>query len=991
MSRTFLVKLGDSYLDFVVTKLTRIEELSCTLRELTHISSGAHIIHIENDDPENVFCLSFQTLPSSSNGVAHILEHTVLCGSRKFPVKDPFFSMTRRSLNTFMNAFTGSDFTCYPAASQVETDFYNLLDVYLDAVFHPELKKESFLQEGCRLEFSDSKDINSPLQYKGIVFNEMKGSLSSPDSRLWHAMLSSLTPDLPYAYNSGGDPKEIPSLSYEELIGFHEAYYHPSRCLFFFYGNLPLKKHLDFLQEKELKNVVKASPLPPIPLQKRLQTPVRKTLSYPIQESENLSDKAIISFGWLTAPLQSQEEVLALTVLDSILMETDASPLKQRILKSGLCTQAEAFMDVEMSEVPYVITCKGCSADDAKKLEEVLFSSLREIAKKPIAHHLIEAAIHQLEFSRLEIGGDHTPFGLTLFFRSALAKQHGCEPENALKIYSLFEQLLKKTEDPSYLPSIIEKYFLNNAHFACITMIPDTELPQKELQQERETLIQIQQALSTQEKNRIITRTDALEALQKSLEKQDLSCLPKVTLQDVPVLARDFPLETRAKHPLEMYHHDCFTNHILYADLSFDLAYLPDEDLPYLQLLLTVLPELGAGKRDYVSNLEYTQLHTGGVGFSSALYVQALDQNAMKPSLVVRGKALTRKADKLFALFTDMISSPHIADSTRIEELVLQIYTNLHNKLTRNAMRYAIQLALSEFSVANHFTESSLGLHYYGAIEKLAKDLSKKNIVNLIDKLVEIHSNLFTCHNPHLILSCDSKSFDTLEKKNFFDLASSLPDKKHTPWHCDYKLKEVPSQARPIASQVAYNVKAYQTISYIHPHAPALTVATHLLDNKVLHTKIREKGGAYGCGASYNAMNGNFYFHSYRDPHIASTLEVFDDALTAIAQGEFNAQDLEEAKLGTVQYLDSPVSPGSRAMLGYSWLRVGKTPQMKQEYRDHVLSLTQKQIQHAIETELLAKKEQAVIVAFGGKELIEKENHLLGTKKKALPTMPLNQ
>jgi Zn-dependent M16 (insulinase) family peptidase len=250
MHKDFLSKVGDTYLDYEVTKYMHIDELQCILRELVHKPSGAQIMHIENDDPENLFCLSFKTLPSSSNGAAHILEHTVLCGSKKFPVKDPFFSMTRRSLNTFMNAMTGADFTCYPAASQVEKDFYNLFDVYLDAVFHPEIKELSFLQEGCRLEFSKPHNPKTSLEFKGIVFNEMKGSLSSPDSRLWHAMLEQLTPDLPYAHNSGGDPKDIPSLTYQQLIDFYENFYHPSRCLFFLYGNLSLKNHLDFLHEK---------------------------------------------------------------------------------------------------------------------------------------------------------------------------------------------------------------------------------------------------------------------------------------------------------------------------------------------------------------------------------------------------------------------------------------------------------------------------------------------------------------------------------------------------------------------------------------------------------------------------------------------------------------------------------------------------------------------------------------------------------------------
>nr|NGX38545.1 hypothetical protein [Chlamydiota bacterium] len=425
MNGKFLAKEGQKYGDFVLVNYQPIEELQIVMRELIHEPTGAQVMHLENDDPENLFCLSFKTLPDSSNGAAHILEHTVLCGSRKFPIKDPFFSMNRRSLNTFMNAMTGSDFTCYPASSQVEKDFYNLLEVYLDAVFHPQLKELSFLQEGHRLEFTTPGDPTSPLEFKGIVYNEMKGALSSTDSRVWHAMLEALVPDLPYSYNSGGDPKDIPDLSHAQLIEFHEKFYHPSRCLFFFYGNFPLQKHLDFIVENALQGAQKLPPLDGIGHQERFKAPVKEQFSYPTSETEDLETKNIHAFGWLTTPLLNQEEVLALSVLDSVLMDTDASPLKKALLDTKLCIQADSFLDTEMTEVPFVMLFRGCRGDVADKIEKALFDNLKIIAKEGIPFHLVEASIHQLEFARTEIGGDHSPFGLTLFMRSALAKQHG--------------------------------------------------------------------------------------------------------------------------------------------------------------------------------------------------------------------------------------------------------------------------------------------------------------------------------------------------------------------------------------------------------------------------------------------------------------------------------------------------------------------------------------------------------------------------------------
>lgn len=986
MDPHFLKAPGEQYGDFVVVKCRQISELNCVLRELIHQPTGAQVMHIGNDDPENLFCLSFKTHPSSSNGVAHILEHTVLCGSRKFPVKDPFFAMSRRSLNTFMNALTGSDFTCYPAASQVEKDFYNLLDVYIDAVFHPELKRMSFLQEGHRFEFTDPKDPKTPLEVRGIVFNEMKGNLASPDTRLWHAMMQALVPDLPYAYNAGGDPESIPELTYSELIAFHEIYYHPSRCLFFFYGDLPLKKHLDFIAEKALKHVPKQPPLPPIPIQKRFLKPLHKKISYPVHEANESEKRTIVAFGFLTAPLLNQEEVLTLCVLDSVLMETDASLLKKALLDSKLCVQADGYMDTEMSEVPYVIVCKGCDLNQVDALEKILRETLKEIVQKGISLHLIEAAIHQLEFARLEITGDHAPFGLTLFMRSALAKQHGCDPENALMVHALFEELLAKVKNPGYLTSLIQKYLLDNPHLVRLELNPDPTLSSLEIKREKERMQEIKQAMSEKEVAEILRQTQELLAFQKETETQSLDCLPKVTLADVKPIARDFPLKHIRHQHLDIYHHDCFTNHIIYADLLFDLPQIADADLPYAHLLVSLLTEVGCGQRNYAENLEYIQAHTGGIAASNSLHMQISETKKGKPCLNLRGKVLHRNRDKLFQLMRETLLKPRFDETKRIEELVLQLRNAHLNRLNKQAMRYAIQLSLSGFSSASHIAEAWYGLHYFKAIEALCKDL---HLTELIDKLFSLKEKLFTFHNPHLVLSCSKEALHELEQEGFYGLGDLPISTSFTPWDLDFPIAPVSSQARVIASQVAFTARSHKSVTYLHPHAPALTVSTLLLDNKVLHRKIREQGGAYGCGATYSSSLGHYCFHAFRDPHIASTLQAFDEAIEEIAGGHFTEQDLEEAKLGTIQQFDTPISPGSRAITSYSWLRDGKTQEMRQEFREKLLSLTPKDLKHVIEIELASKKETGVIVSFAGKELLEKENALLAKKEKMLPILPI--
>lgn len=955
--------IGQSYQGFVITKYLPLDELQSTLIELIHEESGAKVIHIANSDPENLFCLSFQTLPSSSNGVAHILEHTVLCGSKKFPVKDPFFAMTRRSLNTYMNALTGQDFTCYPASSQVEKDFYNLLEVYLDAVFHPELKEVSFLQEGHRLEFVDPKNLKGPLQYQGVVYNEMKGAMSSLDSRLWEALSKRLTPDLPYAYNSGGSPKEIPRLTYEELIAFHREFYHPSRCLFFFYGNLPLTRHLKFISSS-LQQVQKIAPIPPLPLQKRFAEPLIDSCRFPVTADESTEKKTQIVFSWLTAPICHQSEVLALCLLESILTDTDASPLTLAFLKSGLCTQVDSSLDIEMSEIPWIITCKGCEEKDAEPLQKILFETLEHF--EPSTDQ-IEAALHQLEFQRTEIGAEGIPFGLTLFMRAALIKQHGSEPEQALLIHSLFADLRNRTQTPHYLKNLVRKYLIDNTHFVRLTFVPDPDLERQELQEEQRRLAEIRTQLSESDEKKIATQTAKLAAYQEQIESQSLDCLPKVTLDDVPLAPRDYPLIEKRR----VYHHACFTNQIVYVDLIFDIPELDAKDLPLLSLFSRLLPELGCGGRDYADNLEFQQRYVGGFDASIALHVTHENPDVCRPAFSLRGKALYHNEAKLFQLFKDCIYSLDLGDRERIQEWLSQQATELQNNLPKAAMNYAIQTALSGFSIPSFIYNQWHGIPYYQAILHWANHCDD----TFIASLKRIADLVLKVDQAHLVLTCDEAHYERLEKNHFYDLR--LPQKRTTGWKGSYLHPKPPSQARVIAAPVAFTALGMRTVSYRDPRSPFLLISTELMENLVLHKEIREKGGAYGSGASYTPSTGNFHFYSYRDPHLTRSTTIFEMALKQIASKQFDDRELEEAKLGVLQTLDTPVAPGNRAMVAFSWDRAQRSYKLRQEFRKKVMSATKEEVAHAVQTCLL--NQETALVSFLGQELLKREQETLKT------------
>ena len=951
-----MFKPGQVVQGFLITRVFPLKELQSTYLELVHEDSGAEVIQIANDDPENLFSLSFQTLPTSSNGVAHILEHTVLCGSKKFPVKDPFFSMTRRSLNTYMNALTGQDFTCYPASSQVEKDFYNLLEVYLDAVFHPKLNLLSFRQEGHRLAFAEIDNPKSPLLFEGVVYNEMKGALLGSDSRLWSHLFKALIPNLIYANDSGGDPKEIPSLSYEELVEFYRTFYHPSRCLFFFYGNLPLTQHLEFLTHHALKGVKKEPLLPPLPLQPRFHSPRQVEASYPIAANENPAKKTLIALGLLTAPLSKQDELLALSLLDSLLTDTDVSPLKFALLKSGLCTNIHSSLDLEMSEVPWVLVCKGCEEENRQKIVQIVQTTLEELCKRGFDHRAIEASLHQLEFERTEILGGDTPFGLHLFLRCALAKQHGADPTNALLIHSLFSQLRKRLEDRSYIPSLIRRYLLENPHTVLLTLKPDPHLEQEEHKEEEQRLAQIRAGLTEQQLQLIMKQQKELLLYQDQQEHQSIDCLPKLTFNDIPAHAKDYSLDQQG----ETFHHSCFTNQILYADLGFDLPSLPFEDLSSLSFLARITTELGSGGRTYAQTLELQQETVGELVSSLSFHIQHGNPHLCRPSFTFRGKALQRNSHALFDLLRDCSQSILIHDPSRVRELLSQHTTQLQNTLPKAAMSYAVQLALSGFSLPAAIQQEFQGLPYYQSI----MSCTKKEPEELCAQLDKIYQSLFST-GPFLVLSCDHDQKQAIDPllPPFF----SAPSKRDlSPWNISHSLKPVAHQGRVIASPVSFSVLAFPMQNGSAP----LLVATDLLEHLVLHREIRERGGAYGSGASYSPLTGHFYFYSYRDPHIARTYNTFLKAIERTTAGEFTDEELEEAKLATLQSLDGPVAPGQRAITAYNWFRSQRTYERRDAFRRAVIEATREEITTALKA---FKEQEGVFISFAGKELLEKE------------------
>ena len=961
---------------FKVERIVELPEIRVKLWVLEEKRTGARVLHCETDDDENAFCISFPTQPQTSNGVAHILEHTVLCGSKRFPVRDPFFLMQRRSLNTFLNAFTGGDFTCYPAATQNPKDFYNLLDVYLDAVFFPNIHRLSFLQEGHRLEL-----VDGVLKFQGIVFNEMKGALANPMARLEEQINSRLFKGLTYSYNSGGDPAEIPKLTHEELIAFHQEFYHPTRAIFYFYGNLPLKDHLEFIEEKVLKHHQRANPLKKMPALQRFDQPQLHYATYPISKEEDPEGKAVVSSSYVTCSILDQVEALALSALTVILLETDASPLKMALLKSGLCKQVLANIDTELSEIPISIYFRGVKKEHAESLLQTLDTLIQEISNAPFSKESIDSALHQLELSRKEITHDHLPYGLNLFMRAGLLMQHGGKPEDALVVHSLFKEVRDRIgKNPNYFNDLMKKWLVNNTHKVQIILEPDPTLEEKENGEEEKYLQEISKTLKEEEKQKIQEESKLLEELQDSEDFGEDECLPKLALSDIPLKCQDFPLHIEP----HIFFHDCFTNDFLYATLSFDLPPLSLEVLPYLRFFTLLLTQLGTKEKSYVEMLEWTQAKTGGVYATIALNPQIIDPNLCKPTLQIQGKALHEDREEFFKILSAYASDPNFLDLERVKEVLLKHYTGLRSSITSSSLKYASGLANKGFNTSSLLSFRLFGLEWYWQVKEWVENIDA--LPKVITTLQSLIPKFFGGYRE-LILSCTGQQFDDLKKESFFGITQGVNTKQPGWTPLNYPEKSW-SQGRIVSSPVAFISCAMKTATYLEPVSPSIHLASCLLDNEVLHTAIREKGGAYGGGSSYDANSGIFSFYSYRDPNIANTIQIFSQSLKDLQKETITDDQLVEGKLEMIQGFDSPVSPGSRALVSWSWHKEGKTFAMRQAYRERLLAAEQKNVLEALEK--LDEKE-GILVAFAGKDLLEKENSVLEKLNKALPIYTIDE
>jgi presequence protease len=935
-------------LGYQIRMITKLGMIKSVLIDMEHLPTGARHIHIGNDDRENTFSVAFKTVPTDSTGVAHILEHTVLCGSRKFPVRDPFFSMLKRSLNTFMNAFTASDWTMYPFCTQNKRDFYNLLDVYLDAAFYPNIDRLSFRQEGHRLEIEGMPEKDWQLVYKGVVYNEMKGAMSSPDQVMVRSMLNAMYPDTTYSHNSGGNPAVIPTLTHEDLKRFHQRHYHPSNSFFYTYGDLPLWEHIRIIHDKVLKQHERIDPNTEVPPQPRWQAPRRAQYWYPLDSATDASRKSQVCVTWLTCDIQDAFQILVLKLLEQILLGNSASPLRKALMDSALGTALSdgTGFDADNRDALFACGLKDVAESDADKIEGIVLAELRKLVDKGIDSHLVEAAIHQVEFHRREITNSPYPYGIKLLLSFVGNWLHGGSSESVLKFDKDLEKIRQEVAENGFFEKQIKHYLLDNPHRALIVLSPDAALEVKETKRVLSELDEIKNALDEASLVRIREDAEALAVLQEKIE--DISILPTLDLEDIPADIHTIP----ASKCSETTTATCYnqpTSGIFYTTTAMGIGNLDVAQLPLVPFFCYALPRLGTRKHDFTEIVQRIDAYTGGINLASNARTRFDDAGMCIPFVTINGKCLSRNLDRMFELIQEILFEVSFADGVRLKSLLLEYRAGLESMILHSGHRYAISLSSRYFSTASHISEIWSGVHQLKYLKGITESLDPEELEIIAGNMMDIRNRLIVRENFRTALVGEA---EPLEKAiPILDYRSLTPhagdDAENFSCFEPPPLTvpdEMPREGWGTSTSVSFVAKTLKTVRMGHKDAPGLSVISKILRSLFLHREIREKGGAYGGFALYNMENGLFSFASYRDPHILETLDVYGRASAFVTSGAYRDEDIKEAILQVCSDIDKPDPPGPAAKKSFYRKIISMKDEDRRRFKKRLLVLKKKDV-----------------------------------------------
>ena len=918
-------------------------------------------IHLDSKSDEKVFMVAFRTIPEDSTGVAHILEHTALCGSKKYPVRDPFFMMIRRSLNTFMNAFTSSDWTAYPFATQNDKDFKNLLSVYLDSSFFPNLDELDFLQEGHRLEFSENTNSDSELEIKGVVFNEMKGAMSSISSQLWHGLSKHLYNSSTYKHNSGGNPENIIDLTHEYLVDFHRKHYHPSNATFFTFGNVNPSEVQEFISQNVLSDFEPSNNSISVKNEERISKPKTVTEFYnPMPDDEN-NHHVVLS--WLLGESHDPVELLESFLVSNILLDNSASPLRKILENTDLGKSLSPLtgLEADHKELVFAAGLEGVSSNKQIEVEDLILGCLKDIVSSGIPKDLIESSLHQLEIKQREITGSGMPYGLQIMLSCLPACIHNDDPLKVLDLDSSFNVIKNNLKKDNYIESLIEKKIISNPHRVNYCLAPDVDFNSKNEKKIKEKINKKSKNLSIKDKERIIELTKNLKLRQEKSDNPEL--LPKVTKDDIPK-TRAYCKSVSNKDDNKNYFYKVGTNGITYHSIILPCSPLTNDEYKIASLFTNTLTDVGIGNQGYEEVQKIQSALTGGIS-ANFILIPNDDNLSHSLGLKITSKSLEEKEKEMQDLMIETAKNANFSDKNRVKDMLNFISSDIEKSLIQNGHILSMSNAAAQINNISATSDNVLGINFISNTSELSKKIDKKlELEKYIELLESIKNKInpipsFTFTASSLDMNKSKINFEHNNKNNSFDTQSYFDIQEE-------------SVGWITGAQVTYCAEAFPTVDFFHEDAPALSVLGAVLRNGYLHSAIREKGGAYGSGAMQDSNNKVFKFFSYRDPRCTETFEDFKKSrewsLKNITQ-----EQLDEGILGIISSIDKPLSPYGEAMSDFSMNLERKNVEKRLEIRSMVKSCTLGDLKNVSQKYLFNESKKSVIA---GKNYIEEMKSL---------------
>jgi hypothetical protein len=966
-------RVNEIYHGFRLLEEKEVKELNSRALLFSHEKSGARLFILENEDDNKVFSITFRTPPEDSTGVPHILEHSVLCGSRKYPVKEPFVELAKGSLNTFLNAMTFSDKTMYPVASRNDQDFRNLMDVYLDAVFYPNIYKypEILKQEGWHYHLEDEND---DLTYKGVVYNEMKGAFSSPESILFRKIQESLFPDTPYGVESGGDPEVIPQLTQEQFEAFHKRYYHPSNSYIYLYGKIDVLEQLEYLDQAYLKDFDRIDIDSEIPEQKPFDRTRQLIVEYPISQGEKEEDKTFLSINFVVGRATDPELVLAMTILEYMLLETPAAPLKRALIEADLGKDVFGSFDHHILQPALSVVIKNSNEHEAARFEEVLFATLERLVREGIDKKIIESAINRIEFELREADTKSYPKGLIYGINSLSSWLYGESPLLHLQYESTLDSI-KKGMAGNYFERLIQQHLIDNPHRSLLIVRPRRGLAEQKAEEVRKELAEYKAKLSEAEIKELVQKTKELQQRQNTPDApEELECIPLLQLHDLDKEIEKLPLVEKNLSGTPVLAHPIFTNGIAYVNLYFDTRGVEQELLPYIALLAAVLGNVSTEKRGYQELSNEIDMHTGGIQYAVDVFANKDKIDQFSPKLIIKSKALADKIPNLFELIAEIVSKTRYEDKKRLKEILLETKSRLEMTIMQSGHLIAASRAMSYYSPVAKYSENLKGLSFYQFIVGLLSEFDAK-FEEISHNLRKVAQAIFQQTNLLSSVTADEKDYGKFEK-NFSILYQALGNQRLPRREYQFDLSPQ-NEGLLTSSKVQYVAKAYNFKKLGYEYSGSMQVLRTILSLDYLWNRVRVQGGAYGCMAGFDRY-GNLYFTSYRDPNLQETLNVYNRAEDYVRS--FNGSEREMTKyiIGTISRMDTPLTPSMKGERATTYYLSHVTANDLQKERDEVLNTKVEDIRNLADVVANAM-EQNYICTLGNEDKI-KENQSLFKK-----------